>query len=83
MGKLLWIDLESKDASIDNIDPNDEVRYIGGAGVAASIFTRQVSPNTDPFDGDNLLIVSVEPFCGTAVPLSGRHFVMAKSPLSC
>ena len=38
--------------------------------------------NVDPYDGNNLLIFSVGPYCGTAVPFCGRHFVMAKSPLT-
>ncbi len=44
--------------------------------------TREVPSDTDPYDGKNLLIFSVGPFCGTAVPFCGRHFVMAKSPLT-
>jgi aldehyde:ferredoxin oxidoreductase len=82
MGKILRVDLDTKKLSIEEVSPSDEQNYIGGAGVAAAIFTREVPANTHPYDGKNLLIFSVGPFCGTTVPFCGRHFVMAKSPLT-
>ncbi len=82
VGKILRIDLGTKEILVENIDLEDELKYLGGAGIAAAIFTREVSASIDPFDGENLLIFSVGPFCGTAVPFCGRHFVMAKSPLT-
>ena len=82
MGKILRVDLDTKKISTEDVNPSDEENYIGGAGVAAAIFTREVPAKIDPYDGKNLLIFSVGPFCGTAVPFCGRHFVMAKSPLT-
>ena len=82
MGKILRIDLGSGIFTTENIDPELEEKYIGGAGVAAAIFINEVPPNIDPFDEQNLLIFSVGPICGTAIPYCGRHFVMAKSPLT-
>jgi aldehyde:ferredoxin oxidoreductase len=79
MSKVLRIDLDNKESKIETIDDEE---YIGGAGAAAKIFTSEVSPNTDPYDGNNLLIFSVGPICGTVVPYCGRHFVIAKSPLT-
>ena len=82
MGKILRINLGSGKITTENIDPELEKKYIGGAGVAAAIFINEVPPNIDPFDEQNLLIFSVGPICGTAIPYCGRHFVMAKSPLT-
>ncbi|MFX1446473.1 MAG: aldehyde ferredoxin oxidoreductase N-terminal domain-containing protein, partial [Promethearchaeota archaeon] len=82
MGKLIRVDLGTKDIKIEDIAIEDEEKFVGGAGVAAAIFTREVSADIDAFDEKNLLIFSVGPFCGTAVPFCGRHFVMAKSPLT-
>jgi aldehyde:ferredoxin oxidoreductase len=79
MSKILRVDLDKKESKIETIDGE---KYIGGAGVAAYIFTSEVPPEIDPFDGENLLIFSVGPICGTSVPYCGRHFVMAKSPLT-
>ncbi|MFX0058471.1 MAG: aldehyde ferredoxin oxidoreductase N-terminal domain-containing protein, partial [Candidatus Heimdallarchaeota archaeon] len=82
MGKILRVNLATKKISIEDVTQSDEIKYIGGAGVAAAIFNSEVSPDINAFDGENLLIFSVGPFCGTSVPFCGRHFVMAKSPLT-
>jgi aldehyde:ferredoxin oxidoreductase len=82
MGKILRIDLESKNFIIEIVDPELEEKYIGGAGVAAAIFIKEVPPDIDPYDAQNLLIFSLGPICGTSIPYCGRHFVMAKSPLT-
>ncbi|MFX0098467.1 MAG: aldehyde ferredoxin oxidoreductase family protein [Candidatus Hodarchaeota archaeon] len=80
--KILRIDLSSKTISKEDIQEEDFKKYIGGQGIAAAIFIREVPPSTDAFDADNLLIFSAGPFCGTAIPLGGRHFVLGKSPLT-
>lgn len=82
MGKILRVDLGSKNFTTEDVDPELEEKYIGGAGVAAAIFINEVPPNIDPLDEQNLLIFSVGPICGTPIPYCGRHFVMAKSPLT-
>ena len=82
MSKILRIDLTLKELKIEDIPSSLEEEFIGGAGVAAAIFTREVPANTDPFSPENHLIFSVGPICGTSVPYCGRHFVMAKSPLT-
>lgn len=82
MGKIVRVDLGTNEIKIEDMATEDEERFIGGAGVAAAIFTREVPADIDPFDENNLLIFSVGPFCGTAVPFCGRHFVIAKSPLT-
>jgi len=82
MGKILRIDLESKNFNTEIVDSELEEKYIGGAGVAAAIFIKEVPSNIDPFDACNLLIFSLGPICGTPIPYCGRHFVMAKSPLT-
>ena len=82
MEKILRVNLSN--GKISSQDAAKEIleKYIGGMGVATSIFTREVPPSVQPYDEKNLLIFSVGPFCGTIVPFCGRHFVMAKSPLT-
>ncbi|TFG04068.1 MAG: hypothetical protein EU539_11635 [Promethearchaeota archaeon] len=82
MSKILRVNLDSQDIRIEEVKEEDENKYIGGAGVAAAIFTREVPADIDAYDGQNLLIFSVGPLCGTPVPFCGRHFLMAKSPLT-
>lgn len=82
MEKIARINLDTNEIRIEVVSEQREKDYIGGSGVAASIFTSEVSADIKAFDGENLLIFSVGPFCGTAIPFCGRHFVMAKSPLT-
>lgn len=82
MGKILRVDLGTKKISQEIVSPEDESNFLGGMGVATAIFTREVPAKIDPFDAGNYLIFSVGPFCGTAMPFCGRHFVMGKSPLT-
>ena len=82
MGKILRINLSNKDISQEEISAEDELNFIGGIGLSTAIFTREVPSDVDPLGEDNPLILSVGPFCGTAIPFCGRHFVMAKSPLT-
>ncbi|MBD3212769.1 MAG: hypothetical protein GF311_09175 [Candidatus Lokiarchaeota archaeon] len=82
MEKIVRINLKTKEIQIETVSEPLEEKYIGGAGVSAALFTNEVSPKTDAFDENNLLIFSVGPFCGTAIPFGGRHFVTAKSPLT-
>ncbi|MHA1191057.1 MAG: aldehyde ferredoxin oxidoreductase family protein [Promethearchaeota archaeon] len=80
--KILRIDLETNNIEYEDYSNEDEVNLIGGMGLATAIFTREVDPEIDPFDGNNLMIFSVGPFCGTAIPFCGRYFVTSKSPLT-
>jgi aldehyde:ferredoxin oxidoreductase len=48
MGKILRVDLDTRKVSTEDVNPSDEENYIGGAGVAAAIFTREVPAKIDP-----------------------------------
>lgn len=80
--KILRVDLSSGRVSIEEVKQDDIDVFIGGQGVAAAMFVREVAPGTDAFDPSNEIFFSVGPFCGTAVPFCGRHFVLSKSPLT-
>jgi aldehyde:ferredoxin oxidoreductase len=82
IAKILRIDLDTNSVQYEDYREEDEYNLIGGMGLATAIFTREVGPNIDPFDGNNLLIFSVGPFCGTVIPFCGRFFVTSKSPLT-
>ena len=82
MSKILRINLSNNDISQEEISAEDELHFIGGIGVSTAIFTREVPSDVDPLGKENPLIFSVGPFCGTAIPFCGRHFVMAKSPIT-
>ena len=58
------------------------LRYIGGSGLGVHTLFAETCGKTDPLCPDNLLIFNTGPFTGTKVPCSGRHSVVAKSPLT-
>lgn len=80
--KLLEIDLTSREVHVEKIHRNVIREYIGGTGIGAKMLMEQTGDDTDPLGADNCLIFAVGPFTGTRVPSSGRHSVVAKSPLT-
>jgi aldehyde:ferredoxin oxidoreductase len=81
-GKLSIVDLSTWTSKTEALDESSLRAYIGGSGLGAFLLTRFVSPGTDPLGAENALIFSVGPFCGTAVPTSGRHQLTSLSPLT-
>ncbi|MEM2883517.1 MAG: aldehyde ferredoxin oxidoreductase N-terminal domain-containing protein, partial [Nitrososphaerales archaeon] len=81
-GKILWIDLREKKIKLNELDDELTRKYFGGTGIATKILYDSTTPTTDPLGPDNHLIFMTGPFTGTKVPLSGRHHVVARSPLT-
>jgi aldehyde:ferredoxin oxidoreductase len=81
-GKLIYIDLTNKKIEYREISEEQQKKYIGGSGMGARILYDETSSDTDPLGEDNLLIFMTGPLTGTPVPTSGRHEIIAKSPLT-
>lgn len=60
----------------------DRRSYLGGAGLAARILYDETGAATEPLGPDNPLVFAVGPFTGTRIPMTGRHHVAARSPLT-
>ncbi len=56
--------------------------FIGGAGLGARILFDMTGPHTDPLGPENVLAFLTGPLTGTPAISSGRHAVIAKSPLT-
>ena len=82
MGKLLRVDMTNQNVTDEPLDEEILRNYLGGSGLAAKILIEETDADTDPLSGDNILIFMTGPFAGTNVPCSGRHTVIAKSPLT-
>ncbi len=80
-GKMLTIDLRDEKIEIKEIPSKILKDYIGGRGLGVKLYYDMVSPDIDPFSPDNPLIFTVGPLTGLA-PMSGRHSVVSKSPLT-
>jgi aldehyde:ferredoxin oxidoreductase len=84
IGKLLRVNLTEQICSVENLEAQEETleKFIGGVGLSARYLFEETTSRTDPLGPDNKLILMTGPFCGTPVPTSGRHAVVARSPLT-
>lgn len=80
--KLLRIDLECRKIEVEDLGETFIRKYVGGVGFEAKILYEETSPQTGPLSPENLLIAMTGPYTGTGVPTSGRHHVVARSPLT-
>jgi aldehyde:ferredoxin oxidoreductase len=80
--KLLRIDLSSRKSEIEDLDEKVVRQYVGGVGIGAKLLYEGTGPETDPLSPKNILLAMTGPFTGTVIPTSGRHHVMARSPLT-
>jgi aldehyde:ferredoxin oxidoreductase len=91
MGKILRIGLTDKSVAEEKLKSMEFKQFIGGSGLGAKILFNETDGNTlfnetdgntDPLGPENVLIYLTGPFVNTPVPTSGRHCIVAKSPLS-
>jgi aldehyde:ferredoxin oxidoreductase len=82
MGKILYFDLSSSKVHIGDMNEEWAHQFIGGSGLGAKFLYELTNERTDPLGPENPLIFMTGPFTGTAVPLSGRHAVVSRSPLT-
>ncbi|MCD6370908.1 MAG: aldehyde ferredoxin oxidoreductase family protein [Thermoplasmata archaeon] len=80
-GRLLRIDLSEEKIREERIPEGILRDYVGGRGLGVKLYYDSVSPKIDPFAEKNLLVFVVGPLTG-ATPMSGRHVVVSKSPLT-
>ena len=81
-GKLLRINLTTREVTAEDIDPQVSKDYIGGRGVAIRYLYDEVDPQVDPLSPDNKLIFATGPLTATTAPTGNRYMVVTKSPLT-
>lgn len=82
IGKILRVDLSSRSIKKEELDEKVARKFIGGSGLGAKILFEETDEKTDSLGPGNVLIFMTGPLTGTIVPTSGRHAVVAKSPLT-
>ncbi len=82
MGKILWVDLSTKEITEEN--PSEEIyrKYLGGYGLGVYYIYKNIKPNSDPLGPNNILGFCPGLFTGTIAPITGRYMVCGKSPLT-
>ncbi|MBI2832072.1 MAG: aldehyde ferredoxin oxidoreductase family protein [Chloroflexi bacterium] len=81
-GKILRVNLDDGKITIEEWDQALAREFIGGVGLAAKIIWDETNAATDPFSGENPLVLMAGPVTGTRVPTSGRWSAAALSPLT-
>jgi aldehyde:ferredoxin oxidoreductase len=81
-GRLLRVDLTTRQVTQETISPATLRKYLGGLGLAARLLYDETDAHTEPLAPGNPLIFAVGPLTGTRIPMTGRHAVVARSPLT-
>ncbi|MCZ7382354.1 MAG: aldehyde ferredoxin oxidoreductase family protein [Candidatus Methanoperedens sp.] len=81
-GKTVTIDLTGCKIRETKTDSNILRTFIGGRGLGVKLYYDNTEPGIDPLSPENLLVFTTGPLTGTLAPLSGRHVMVSKSPLT-
>ena len=81
-GKMLFVDLTTKNIEVKNLDPQIAKNYIGDYGLGAKLAYDLIKLETKPLSPENVIIVGAGPFAGTSIPASSRCHVYTKFPLT-
>ncbi|MEM2924504.1 MAG: aldehyde ferredoxin oxidoreductase family protein [Methanocellales archaeon] len=79
--KIADIDLSNGKIKVKNLDKKLAKNYLGGRGLGVKLLFDSIPPAIDPLSAENAIIFTVGPLTGIA-PMSGRHAVISKSPLT-
>ena len=82
-GKILRVNLTTKEVSVQEFDEAFARKWLGGVGFAAKICYDEIPAGADPLGPENLLVYACGPYQGyTAIQGSGRFAICGKSPLT-
>ncbi|MHB1254097.1 MAG: aldehyde ferredoxin oxidoreductase family protein [Candidatus Humimicrobiaceae bacterium] len=81
-GKILRIDLSTKEVKIDNLNDAFYRKYYGGACMGAYFLLKELKAGIDPFSPENIIIFSTSPLTGINCSGTAMHNIITKSPLT-
>ncbi len=81
-GKILKINLSSKNYTVETLDFKIYEEYIGGKGLGTYLLLRENPTGVDPLSPDNNLILTIGPAIGTQIWGANRYAAFTKSPLT-
>lgn len=82
MGKVLWVNLTTKETWFEKIPHEDYKNYLTGYGLGAKIIYERLPVGVDPLSKDNILGFMSGLLTGTKAFFTGRYCVIGKSPLT-
>lgn len=81
-GRMLHIDLTTRQIAIETFDEAFARDYLGGNGFAIRLLYERLTAGIDPLAPENLLIFAVGPVTDTSIPGATRCCAATKSPLT-
>lgn len=81
-GKILFVDLSTRETEIMEIDEAVYRQYLSGIGLATYILTKTIPQGADPLGADNVLGLVSGILTGTGSFMTGRWLAVCKSPLT-
>ncbi|MHB1417824.1 MAG: aldehyde ferredoxin oxidoreductase N-terminal domain-containing protein, partial [Chloroflexota bacterium] len=81
-GKVLHVDLTSREVAVQTVEPEFLKLYLGGVGLASRLLYDNTPRGTDPLGPENAIVFTASAFGGTIVPVGTKHGVATKSPLT-
>jgi len=81
-GRILRVELNSGDVSVEERSDAFYRMYLGGKGIAGRHLLREIPNNADPLGPENALVFATGVLAGTNLPGFSRVVVAAKSPLT-
>ncbi len=82
MGKILRINLTTRESRLEPMAAALARDYIGGTGVGDRIIYNEVPPQTNPLGPESKIVFATGPVTGTNFPSGSRYQVCFKSPLT-
>ena len=80
--KILRVNLTTRTATQEDVDPKIARDYLGGRGWAIHYMYKEMDPMADPLSPENMLIFATGPLTATPAPTGNRYMVVTKSPLT-
>src|SRR2546425_3620898 len=81
-GKLLHVDLTTRQTRVEEIPETIMRKYLGGGAMAAWLLLRELKPGVDPLGPDNVLVFMTSVINGLSLSGTNRYTAAAKSPLT-
>jgi aldehyde:ferredoxin oxidoreductase len=81
-GEILHVHLDTGETEIEEIDPADARRFLGGNGFVAKQVAEHVPVDADPLDPENVLAMAVGPMNATPFQSTSRGVLGFISPMT-
>jgi len=81
-GKVLHVDLTTRQSRIEEIPEVTMRKYLGGGALAAWLLLRDLPAGADPLGPDNVLVFMTSVINGLSLSGTNRYTAAAKSPLT-